>query len=119
MFLAIGGDCEETLNAPIILRDAKHDRWLTLIRPREYRTTTGRRITRQQAAEAMSAPGDGRVTRLSLLGGDLSGSQSGTSSNSYLLVASAIFGCDLHGSLQRNKTLQDNALTALVSEALK
>ena len=50
--LAIGGDCEETLNAPVIIRDAKRDRWLTLIRPQEFRTSTGARVTRRQAIAA-------------------------------------------------------------------
>jgi pimeloyl-ACP methyl ester carboxylesterase len=118
--LAIGGDCEETLNAPILLRDAKSDRWLTLIRPRDYRTSTGQHITRQQAAKAMSAPGDGRVTRRSLLGEDLAGgNRPGAIFDSPLSLTYAIFGCDLHGSLQRNKTIQDNALTALLNEAMK
>jgi hypothetical protein len=36
-----------------------------------------------------------------------------------LALTYAVFGCDLHGQLQRNKTLQDNALTALVGEAMK
>ena len=44
MLLAIGGDCEETLNSPVILRDEKQNRWLTLIRPREYRTSSGREV---------------------------------------------------------------------------
>jgi len=102
--LAVGGDCEETLNAPIILRDEKQNRWLTLIRPREYGTSNGAKISKKQAIEAMYAPGDGRVTRESLLGQNL--------------THYTVFGCDLHGQLQRNKTLQDNALSAIVGEVL-
>jgi pimeloyl-ACP methyl ester carboxylesterase len=120
MLLAIGGDCEETLNSPIILRDAKKDRWLTLTRPRDYRTSTGQRITRRAAIEAMYAPGDGRVTRRSLLGEDLAGSRrTGALFDTPLPLTYAIFGCDLHGSLQKNKILADNALTALVNETVK
>ena len=120
LLLAVGGDCEETLNAPIVMRDPKRDRWLTLIRPREYVTSAGQRITQRQATEAMSAPGDGRVTRRSLLGEDLSGSnRAGAVFDSPLALTYATFGCDLHGALQKNKTLQDNALTALMSEAMK
>lgn len=120
MLLAIGGDCEETLNAPIILRDIKQNRWLTLTRPRDYRTSTGQRITRRQATEAMYAPGDGRVTRRSLLGEDLAGSRrTGAMFDTPLPLTYAIFGCDLHGALQKNKILADNALTALVNEAMK
>jgi len=102
--LAIGGDCEETLNSPIILRDQKENSWLTLTRPHEYRTSSGVKISKRQMIEAMYAPGDGRVTRASLVGQNL--------------TRYVVFGCDLHGQLQRNKTLQDNALTAIVSEMI-
>ena len=115
--LAIGGDCEETLNSPVILRDQKRNRWLTLVRPREYRTASGLKISKKSATEAMYAPGDGRVTRASLLGENLFKSldnQTGFSLSRY-----AVFGCDLHGQLQRNKTLQDNALTAIVGEVME
>ncbi len=105
VLLAMGGDCEETLNSPVLLRDQKRNRWLTLTRPREFRTSSGERISKKQATDAMYIPGDGRVTRLSMLGKNLS---------SY-----AVFGCDLHGQLPRNKTIQDNALTAIVSEVMK
>ena len=111
MLLAIGGDCEETLNSPVILRDEKRSRWITLIRPREYRSSTGAKYSKRQVTEAMYAPGDGRVTRASLLG--MNGS------NSNLSLAYSVFGCDLHGQLQRNKTLQDNTLSAIVAEVMK
>ncbi len=114
--LAIGGDCEETLNSPLILRDEKRNRWLTLIRPREYRTAGGSKISKKQATDAMYAPGDGRVTRASLLGENLFKSRD--NQPGFSLSRYAVFGCDLHGQLQRNKTLQDNALTAIVGEVM-
>jgi pimeloyl-ACP methyl ester carboxylesterase len=118
--LAIGGDCEETLNAPVIRRDPKTNRWITLIRPDGYRTLSGRRFSEREVTEAMYTPGDGRVTRASLLGENLDGPRRGGSTfDSPLALSYAVFGCDLHGSLQRNKSLQDNALTALVGEAMK
>ena len=101
---AIGGDCEETLNAPVILRDQKENRWLTLTRPREFRTSSGVKISKKQVIEAMYEPGDGRVTRASLVDKNL--------------TRYVVFGCDLHGQLQRNKSLQDNALTAVVDEMI-
>ena len=108
VLLAIGGDCEETLSSPVIIRDQKLDRWVTLTRPRDYRTSTGLKISKQKATEAMYAPGDGRVTRESLLGENTVKS----------LSRYAVFGCDLHGQLPRNKILQDNTLTAIVGEAI-
>jgi len=107
--LAIGGDCEETLSSPVILRDQKRNRWLTLTRPREYRTSTGVKISKQKVTDAMYAPGDGRVTRQSLLGENIFKA----------LSRYAVFGCDLHGQLPRNATLQDNALTAIVNEVIQ
>jgi len=116
VLLAIGGDCEETLNAPLVLRDEKKQRWLTLTRPREYKTSSGVKISKQKATDAMYAPGDGRVTRSSLLGEDIFKTRDALTG--FTLSRYAVFGCDLHGQLPRNKTLQDNALTAIVSEVI-
>jgi hypothetical protein len=116
VLLAIGGDCEETLNSPVILRDEKKNRWRTLTRPREYRTSSGVKISKKRATEAMYVPGDGRVTRSSLLGENLFKTRD--SVTGFTLSRYAVFGCDLHGQLPRNKTLQDNALTAIVNEVL-
>jgi pimeloyl-ACP methyl ester carboxylesterase len=116
VLLAIGGDCEETLSAPVILRDRKQNRWLTLIRPREYRTASGVKMSKKQVTAAMYAPGDGRVTRASLLGENLVKTRDRLTG--FTLSHYAVFGCDLHGQLPRNKTLQDNALTAIVGEAM-
>ena len=116
--LAIGGDCEETLNSPVVYRDEKASRWVTLIRPHEFRNSSGQKVSKQQLTEAMYAPGDGRVTRKSLLGENVLrvGDQETVI---HLPLTYAVFGCDLHGQLQRNKSLQDNALTAIVGEVLK
>lgn len=116
VLLAIGGDCEETLSAPVIMRDPKRNRWLTLVRPREYRTSAGVKMSKRQVTEAMYAPGDGRVTRSSLLGENLTKTRDPITG--FTLSRYAVFGCDLHGGLPRNKTLQDNALTAIVSEVM-
>lgn len=116
VLLAIGGDCEETLSAPVIMRDPKRNRWLTLLRPRDYRTSAGVKISKRQVTEAMVAPGDGRVTRSSLLGENLTKTRDPVTG--FTLSRYAVFGCDLHGQLPRNKTLQDNALTAIVGEVI-
>jgi hypothetical protein len=110
VLLAIGGDCEETFNSPVVVRDEKGNRWLTLTRPREYKTSAGVKISKQKATAAMYAPGDGRVTRASLLGENIFHLRT--------LSLYTVFGCDLHGQLPRNKILQDNALTAIVGEAI-
>ena len=117
MLLAIGGDCEETLSSPVVLQDTKRDRWITLIRPREFRAASGSQYSKRQVTEAMYAPGDGRVTRTSLLGESVNARDASTRLS--LPIAYAVFGCDLHGQLQRNKILQDNTLTAIVGEVMR
>lgn len=117
VLLAIGGDCEETLNAPVVLRDQKKNRWVTLIRPKEYRTSAGVKMAKKTVTAAMYAPGDGRVTRTSLLGEDLIKTRDRVTG--FTLSHYAVFGCDLHGQLPRNESMQDNALTAIVSEVMK
>jgi pimeloyl-ACP methyl ester carboxylesterase len=117
---AFGGDCEETLAAPIILRDRKTGGWNTLTSPREFLASSGKKVTKKEAVLAMFAPGDGRVTRSSMLAETLADRRRvGTLFNSSLPIAYAVFACDLHSSLQNNLTLQDNAITALVSEVMK
>jgi pimeloyl-ACP methyl ester carboxylesterase len=115
---AFGGDCEETLSAPVIARDEKRGRGRTLVRPRELRAEDGRRLSRAQVVAAMYEPGDGRVTRASLLGVHLAGSRASAFYETALPIAYAAFACDLHSDLQNNKTLQDNALTLLVNEMI-
>jgi hypothetical protein len=113
-----GGDCEETLSAPVILRDERRGRWRTLTEPRELRDASGRRIKRRDVVRAMYEPGDGRVTRRSLLGERLDAPRRSPFFNTPLPIAYGVFACDLHSELQNNKTLQDNALTLLVNEVM-
>ncbi|HKR15652.1 MAG TPA: hypothetical protein VJT15_26525 [Pyrinomonadaceae bacterium] len=117
VLLAIGGDCEETLNSPILLRDEKRNRWVTLTRPREFRTSIGVKISKKTVTAAMYIPGDGRVTRSSLLGENVFNIRN--PQTGFTLSRYAVFGCDLHGQLPRNKTLQDNALSAIVGEVMR
>lgn len=116
---AFGGDCEETLSAPVIMQDAKTGRWLTLTRPKSLKGSDGRRFKREQVVRAMYAPGDGRVTRDSLMGAGLAPGRTSMLYETPLPVAYAAFACDLHSDLQNNRTLQDNALTLLVNELTK
>ncbi len=109
---AFGGDCEETLAAPVIMR-AKTGNWLTLTTPR---TLGGH--TRAEVLRAMYEPGDGRVTRDSLLGTHLSDERRSPLISTPLPLAYAVFICDLHSDLHNNKSLQDNALTLLLSEVM-
>jgi len=119
-FFSFAGDCEQTLDAPLIVRDVRSNRWLTLTEPRDFRRTTGGKVSGRTAIAAMYVPGDGRVTRNSALGQDSRGvARDGNLGNPGLSITYAVFGCELHGSLPNNQTLQDNALSTLVNEIVK
>jgi hypothetical protein len=115
---AFGGDCEETLAAPVIMQDAKTGAWQTITTPRALHTADGKELPRAEVLRAMYEAGDGRVTRASLLGTGLALQRRSSVVDTPLSITYAVFICDLHSKLQNNKTLQDNALTLLVNETL-
>ena len=68
---------------------------------------------------AMYLPGDGRVTRASVMGENLIGGNAQSPYQRPLPIAHAFFACGGHGALHNNRILQDNALSMLVSTAVK
>lgn len=117
--LAFVGDCEDTLTAPVIYYDKKKNRWITLTVPKELRGSDGRTISREEVKQAMYSPGDGRVTRASVLAEHLGPHSTQSSYRTALPIVQAFFACGGHGQLHNNRILQNNALTMLVSEAVK
>lgn len=117
--LAFAGDCDETLNAPVIYFDKKKSRWTTMTSPKELRASDGRRISREEVMRAMYLPGDGRVTRASVLGENLAGVSAQSRYQRALPIVHAFFACGGHGGLHNNLVLQDNALSVLVRETVK
>jgi len=116
--LAFVGDCDATLNAAIIYYDNKRNRWVTMTSPKELRNSNGHKIAREEIIRAMYLPGDGRVTRASVMGENLEGSPQSPYQTS-LPIVHAFFACAGHGGLQNNRVLQDNALSVLVRQSVK
>jgi len=112
--LAFAGDCEETLNAPVVYFDNKKNSWVTVTAPRDLRGSDGRRINRDEVMRAMYVPGDGRVTRASVLGKNISGANPQLADLRPLPIVHSFFACGGHGTLHNNRVLQDNALSVLV-----
>lgn len=108
--LAFAGDCEDTLNAAVVFYDKKKSRWVTVTSPRELRASNGQTISRDQVLRAMYVPGDGRVTRASVLGENRTVAEA----HQPLPVAHSFFACGGHGSLHNNRILLNNALSILV-----
>ena len=108
-FYLFGGDCEETLSTAIITRN-RQGSFVTLIVPRKLKTPDGRERSRDEVTRLMYEPGDGRVTRESLL--------SLTNKSAAFTNLYTVFACDLHSDVQKNLILQDNALTVILREAV-
>ncbi|HZE69487.1 MAG TPA: hypothetical protein VE135_08205 [Pyrinomonadaceae bacterium] len=118
--LAFIGDCDDTLDAAILYRDKKTHRWVTMTAPEELRSSSGRKIPRKDVINAMYVPGDGRVTRSSVLAENLGGAASSQSPYRTILpIVHAFFGCGGHGDLHNSKIMQNNALSLLVYQVMK
>jgi pimeloyl-ACP methyl ester carboxylesterase len=120
LMFVIGGDCEPTLSSPVIYKDAKTDQWQTLFRAKSFKRNDGQKVSVEELRKAMYAPGDGLVTRRSLLAETLA--ENGRRSQIFdtaLPINYALFLCEAHDQLTNNASVQDNFLTALVSEATR
>lgn len=114
---AYGGNCEQTLDAVVLMRDEKKERWITLTDARDIKNSGGTEIKKDEVKKAMFAVGDGRVTKTSLLAESLF-SNGGTEQMVKTLfpVKSSLFSCGLHTKLFLEKPIQDSFLSALVVE---
>ncbi len=119
-FFIIGSDCIDTLDGVVIYRDRKRNRWVTLTRPASFRRSDGVRIRSQELNRLLLRPGDGRVTRRSLLAETLAeNKRQSVLFDSAIPLTYALFICEAHDQLTGNVVIQNNLLTALVSEATK
>lgn len=119
VFFAFGSDCDNTQDGTIIRKNPKTGNWETIFSPKSYKTSDGRQVTRKMTAEKLYAPGDFRVTRRSLLAETITQQNYRNSIFRQSLPVSATFFCEAHDVLPNNKIVQNNFLTALVSEILK
>lgn len=108
---AYGGNCAPTLDAVILMRDEKKDRWTTLFKARDIKTSDGKEIKKDQVQAAMFTPGDGRVTKSSLLA---EAQAAKTAAKTF--VTSSFLACGTHFKLFLEKPIQDSFLSALVVE---
>ncbi|MGH9914341.1 MAG: hypothetical protein ACRD63_03525, partial [Pyrinomonadaceae bacterium] len=119
---AFGGDCEDTLSAPVIIPHGdKTAGWVTLTRPATIKRNAGSRITKDQVIRAMFAPGDGITTRSSVLGGGwplIDDGKGAKAIEKTLPVTYTFFNCAVHNDLTNNGILQNNAFTLLMREVL-
>ncbi|HUF03634.1 MAG TPA: hypothetical protein VMM38_05595 [Aridibacter sp.] len=114
----IGSDCRPTLDGVVIYKDAKKDRWVTLTEDDSFRRSDGKKVDDKIVKALIYQPGDGRVSRRSLLAETLAENKRlSVLYDSALPLTHALFICEEHDKLTGNKTVQNNLLAALISEA--
>ncbi len=112
---AFGGNCEQTLDAVVLIRDDKKNRWTTLVDAKDIKTSGGKEIKKEEVKAAMFAIGDGRVTQRSLLAESNVPDVGGTQLTSRPLAAPFLV-CSSHFKLFLEKPIQDSFLSALIVE---
>ncbi|MFT3742759.1 MAG: hypothetical protein QM785_00565 [Pyrinomonadaceae bacterium] len=110
---AYGGNCTDTLDAAILVRDEKKERWLTITDAKDFKTSTGKDVKKDAVKGAIYAIGDGRVTQRSLLAET---SINGGPEIENIAFASSFFACGSHTKLFLEKPIQDSFLSALIVE---
>ncbi len=118
-FFAFGSDCGDTLDGAVIMKNPKTKQWQTFFSSRAFTNSEGRKITKAAVKEILFAPGDTRVTRRSLLAETILQENYRNSIFRKSLPVNATFFCELHDELPNNKIVQNNFLTALISEIIQ
>ncbi len=111
-YVLFGGDCTLTPARIAIEQQAGLPR--TLLAPNEVRDTSARELL----DAAMLEPGDGRVTKPSLLARETIDPTAPQHEESFLPVAYHFFLCEQHDQLTGNASFQDNLLNVLLTPAL-
>ncbi len=112
---AYGGNCEQTLDAVVLIRDEKKNSWITLVDAKDIKTAAGLEIKKDDVKAAMFAIGDGRVTKRSLLA-ETQLSNDGGPDIENSIYASSFFACGSHTKLFLEGPIQDSFLSTLVVE---
>ncbi|NNE98207.1 MAG: hypothetical protein HKN25_04220 [Pyrinomonadaceae bacterium] len=115
-FHVVGSDCAETLDALIIYQKGK--KWVTLTKPDSFRNSSGTKVPTEAVKKLIMVPGDGKVSRRSLLGESLSYGGSKNFGNSAILpITSKVIVCEEHDSLMGNSTILSRVFEKLAGNS--
>lgn len=116
-FYLLGSDCKPTLDAVIIRRDVKENRWRTQFNAGDFKRPDGTKVTDKQLQELLYAKGDGVVTQRSFLTSTLPNARRRADQyKTALSVRDISFACDAHNRLLSNSEVQNKLFADLVSK---
>ncbi len=111
-FYLMGGDCKDTLDGMLLLRNVKKDRWETHFKPDSFTRSTGEKVTGEELKKLLFSVGDSTVTKRSL---EAKGVAKITN-RPVLPIVSELYQCELHSKLVTNPEIQDR-LFVLINSA--
>ncbi|MEO7674090.1 MAG: hypothetical protein ABIU09_08455 [Pyrinomonadaceae bacterium] len=110
-FYRMGGDCKETLDAMLLLRNEKKKRWETRFKADSFTRANGEKVTGEEVKKLLFSIGDGTVTKRSLeAAGDAK-----FVNRPVLPIVSELYQCELHTKLVTNPEIQDKLFALLNS----
>ena len=110
----LGSDCKPTLDAVVIYRDAKNNRWETLFRPESFKRSDGTKVSDEEMKKLFYAPGDSVVTQRSFLGiNSVKIKRGGIAPQTAFPAKDISFVCEAHNKLTGNAKIQSDMLSVL------
>ena len=107
-----GAECRATIDGMIIRRNAKKEKWITEFEPSAYTKTDGTKVTKEETEKILLSPGDGVVSKRSLLASLLRLGKLGDQNSSFILNA-APDACSEHNRLPGDGAVTKNLLSLL------
>jgi len=108
----LGGDCKETQNGVVILRDAKKNRWKAQFKADSFTRSDGTKVSAEELKTLLVALGDGVVTQRSL--------KAQTVGNKTILpVVSELYQCEGHNKLVTSTEVQDKLLALIFGSEIR
>ena len=107
-----GAECRQTIDGIIIRQDAKKQKWITEFGAASYTKADGTKVTKEETEKVLLAPGDGVVSKRSLLASFLGLGRLRNPNTSFVLN-SAPDACSEHNRLTGNEAVAKNLLSVL------
>lgn len=108
-FYLVGANCKDTLNAVLVRRNGKKNRWETQFKAASFTRDNGEKVTDEQLKTLLYTMGDSVVTKRSLSGESLVA----TGKKSVLPVVTELYQCESHNKLVTNPEIQDKLFALL------
>jgi len=108
----LGAECRQTIDGMILRRDAKKEKWITEFGAASYTRSDGTKVSKEETEKVLLAPGDGVVSKRSLLASFLRLGRLRNTDSSFVLNA-APDACAEHNRLTGNEAVGKNLIAVL------